>query len=195
MTTRSEHANTPDIELVKLALEDADNYLYLMERYEAPLLRYIRRISNVSDDDAQDLLQEVYIKSYQNLNSFDTKLKFSTWIYRIAHNVVISNFRKLQARPDVAMSVDDEVLVNSLVSDLKTDAEVNHADSSEAIYAALSKLDKKYREVLILKYFEDKSYEEISDIIKKPSGTVGTLINRAKNKLKKELNQLEEKGE
>src|SRR3989339_1384271 len=88
-----------DEELVSLSLQNQDNYLFLIRRYQDKLLRYIQRISNVSLEDAEDILQEVFIKVYYKLNDFDPDLKFSSWIYRITHNQVISHYRKTQARP------------------------------------------------------------------------------------------------
>jgi len=91
--------NLLDEDLVKLTLEKQDNFLYLIKRYEAKLSRYIRRIAGLNKEDTEDILQEVFIKVYQNLNSFDKDLKFSSWIYRITHNEVIDSYRKKQARP------------------------------------------------------------------------------------------------
>ncbi|MBU1089233.1 hypothetical protein KKF38_00345, partial [Patescibacteria group bacterium] len=73
-----------DIELVRRSLADPDEYAKIVEKYEAPLLRYLLRISNISREEGEDLLQNVFLKAYQNLRDFDTSLKFSSWIYRIA---------------------------------------------------------------------------------------------------------------
>ena len=83
-----------DEELVALALKDPQVYASIMERYEEKLLRYIMRISVNSKEDAEDVLQDVFLSAYKNLNDFDQDLKFSSWIYRIAHNKVISHFFK-----------------------------------------------------------------------------------------------------
>ncbi|MBU4536457.1 sigma-70 family RNA polymerase sigma factor [Patescibacteria group bacterium] len=85
-----------DGELVSLVLENSDYFLYLVRRYEQKLTRYIARISNLDKDDIEDVLQDIFIKVYKNLNGFDTSLKFSSWIYRITHNEVISNYRKFK---------------------------------------------------------------------------------------------------
>ncbi|MDD5489902.1 MAG: sigma-70 family RNA polymerase sigma factor, partial [Candidatus Moranbacteria bacterium] len=75
-----------DEEMVALTLKNQDYFACLVERYEPKLMRYIRRISAATQEDAEDLLQDVFVKVYRNLNDFDQKLKFSSWIYRIAHN-------------------------------------------------------------------------------------------------------------
>ena len=185
MVENPDSANKNDSELVKLTLENQDNFLYLVNRYEQKLLYFIRRISNVSIDEAKDLLQDIFIKVYQNLNDFDATLKFSSWIYRITRNHVISHYRKNKNQQAVSSSeVNDEIL-NNLVSDLDVTKEIDLKILRENILSALIKIDGKYREVIILKYFEEKSYEEISDIIKKPKGTVATYLNRAKKQFKK----------
>lgn len=145
---------------------------------------YIKRITNASTEDAEDILQEVFIKAYQNLNDFDQSLKFSSWIYRITHNHTISHYRKnKKSQQDISLE-DNEIIYEKLAADLNIKEETDQTLLKEKIKTLLSKLDRKYREVLILKYLEDKDYTEISNILKKPMGTVATLINRAKNKFK-----------
>jgi len=180
-----------DEELVKLTLERQGYFAYLMDRYTKPLLRYIGRISNKSGDDAEDLLQDIFIKAYRNLNGFDDKLKFSSWLYRIAHNHVISDFRKRKARlEDVSWSYDDEFL-NNLKADFDLNDIVNTKFDQEIVGKVLYKLDLKYREVLELRFWEQMSYREISDVLKKPEGTIATLINRAKDNFRKEIKKYE----
>jgi len=169
-----------DQELVKLSLENQENFLYLMKRYEKKLIYYILKISNVSYEDAEDLLQEIYIKVYHNLNDYDPGLKFSSWIYRIAHNQVISNYRKLKVRPQsVFWEIEDHALKN-LISEIDVQEETDENLLRENIKKVIKTLDKKYRDVLVLRYLEDKDYKEISDILRKPMGTVATLLNKAK---------------
>ena len=178
-----------DEELVKLTLSNQDYFLFIMKRYKDKLLRYILRISNIKKEDAEDLLQEVFIKVYQNLNDFDQKLKFSSWIYRITHNIVIDNFRKIKARPEIA-NLDEEIndrVLENIKSDFNISREIDIKYLRDVMEKVLKKIDRKYREVLVLRFFEDKSYEEISDILKKPMGTISTLINRAKKQFKAEF--------
>jgi len=175
-----------DEELVTMALENQDYFGCIVTRYERRLLVYIVRISGLSREDAEDVLQDVFIKIYVNLNSFDDKLKFSSWVYRIAHNEVINNYRKKKARPEKAMDLDDEFL-NNLASDMRTDGHVDIQYLKENVEKVLVEMESKYREVLILRFWEDKDYSEISDILKKPMGTVATLLSRAKANFQKEL--------
>lgn len=174
--------NISDEELVAKSLKNQDVFLVLMKRYEGKLISYIRRISSCAYEDAEDILQEVFIKVYKNLGGFDKQLKFSSWIYRITHNQVISNYRKLKARPDVVDIDISDLQIQNFSSGFDTEKEMDNKLDKEKILSVISKLDIKYREVLILKYIEEKDYQEISDILKKPKGTVATLLNRAKKK-------------
>jgi len=173
-----------DKEIVKLTLKNQDHFLHIVKRYEKKLLSFILRISNVSLEEAQDLLQEIFIKTYQNLNDYDPSLKFSSWIYRITRNHVISNYRKNKNKQTLMASEVSDNLLNNLASNFDVTKQIDNDILKEKIISALNKIDKKYREVIILKYFEEKSYDEISDIIKKPTGTVATYLNRGKKKFK-----------
>jgi RNA polymerase sigma-70 factor (ECF subfamily) len=175
-----------DEELVAMALENQDYFAYIVERYEKKLLAYVIRISGLSREDAEDVLQDAFVKIYVNLNSFDDKLKFSSWVYRITHNEVINNYRKKKARPEKAMDLDDEFLGN-LASDMRTDGHVDIQYLKENVGKVMERMEPKYREVLVLRFWEDKDYSEISDILKKPMGTVATLLSRAKRNFQKEL--------
>lgn len=182
-----DYQNLTDEELVKISLSNQDVYVYLIKRYEKQLLRYVFRLSSFSHDEAEDVVQEVFIKVYQNLNNFDHKLKFSSWIYRITHNQVISTFRKNKRQiRSVTWDVDNE-LVQNLKSDFDIGKELDNNYLQKEIKKVLDKMDFKYAQVLALKFLENKSYKEISDILQKPQGTVATLINRAKKNFHKEL--------
>ncbi|QQG52950.1 MAG: sigma-70 family RNA polymerase sigma factor [Candidatus Falkowbacteria bacterium] len=177
-----------DEELVAIVLENQGVFSYLVNRYKDKLLRYIRRISNVGLEEAEDMLQNIFIKVYLNLNDFDDSLKFSSWIYRIAHNEVIDNYRKRKARPQLLDIDIQESQIRELAGETDLFEEVARQELKQEISQALSQIDLKYQEMIILKYLEEKDYQEISDIIKKPLGTVASRMNKAKAELKKFLN-------
>lgn len=193
MTNIGEIEQKSDAELVALSLSDQNNYAYIIKRYEAQLLRYILRLSNNSREEAEDVLQDVFIKVYQNLNSFDPKLKFSSWIYRITHNEVISAFRKNKNKSQ-AMSWDvDNKIIEQITADFDIKQEVDNDIMSQQVKEILKKMDYKYAQVLELKFLENKSYKEISDILQKPENTIATWINRAKKQFKAKLDQSDKK--
>lgn len=176
-----------DENLVQLSLANSDYFEELIERYETKLKRYIRRLLNVSEQDVEDILQDVFVKAYRKLNSFDTKMKFSNWIYRITHNEAISYYRK-NKKEKGNISIDDEekkYITHLLEDSLDIHQELKNKEILEKVLFIIKSLPKKYEEVIILHYFENKSYEEMSDILKRPSGTIATLLNRAKKMFKK----------
>jgi RNA polymerase sigma-70 factor (ECF subfamily) len=187
MVNPGDFSQAKDEELVRLTLDNRDNFLYLVDRYKGKLLSYIKRLTNVNDDDAEDILQDVFIKVYLNLNDFNDGLKFSSWIYRIAHNQVISNHRKLKARPEGYLSSIDDQAAQNLMADTDIVAGADLGLLRQNISKILNQLDYKYREVLVLKFLEEKNYQEISDIIKKPPGTVASTINKAKEEFRQEM--------
>ncbi len=176
-----------DNELVNLALGDPDWFFCLSKRYEEKLLRYIMRISKLNREDAKDILQESLIKTYYNLNDFNSELKFSSWIYRIVHNQTISEIRKRSVRPVVYWEENELKMFRDI---LDLEKEVDLSLNKKIINEALSKLDKKYKDVLILRFLEEKGYLEIADILKKPISTIGNLIARGKKLFKVEYEKL-----
>ena len=175
-----------DEQLVEMTLEDADNFLYLMKRYEQKLFWYAKRVTNLADEDVEDVLQDAFIKTYQNLNDFDCGLKFSSWIYRITRNTAISHIRK--NKNIVTLSEEDsEKIFENLSDDMDLLEEMDKEMQAEKVRGALESLDQKYSEVMVLKYLEDKDYKEISNILEKPMGSIATLLDRGKKNLKKLL--------
>jgi RNA polymerase sigma-70 factor (ECF subfamily) len=178
-----------DEEIVAKTLKEKALFEHIVIRYEDKLSRYIRRLGIHDEEDRADVLQNIFIKVYKNLYGFDAELSFSSWIYRIAHNEAISWYRKSNVRPEGHLVNTNEEILALLASsedtaEKKFDTQIN----SEEVNRALLKIDQKYRDALILRFFEHKEYEEISDILKIPPGTVGTLIHRGKKELKDELN-------
>lgn len=185
---KQDFSEKTDIELVELSLKDPNKYLYLMKRYEAALTRYILRISNLSKEDAQDVLQEVFISVYQNLAGYRPEFKFSSWIYRITHNKTINYYKKKKTQPNT-LDLEDNEILDVLLVDKDIALEVQGSLERKFLLNEIAKLDPKYKSVLVLRYIQNLDYSEISDILQMPVNTVGTLINRAKKILKERLNK------
>ncbi|HQT82544.1 MAG TPA: sigma-70 family RNA polymerase sigma factor [Candidatus Paceibacterota bacterium] len=177
-----------DEEIVRRTILDKEAFALLITRYEAKLLRYLERLGVGVREDREDILQNAFIKAYRNLNSFDPTLAFSSWMYRIAHNEAMSFFRAKHARPQVILSEEGEALLTELRdegSDTAHTAELRL--SREKLTEAFATLPPSYRDVLTLRFFEDRSYTELSDILEVPVGTVSTLLYRAKRALRAAL--------
>jgi RNA polymerase sigma-70 factor (ECF subfamily) len=173
-----------DQDLVAGALRDKQAFAAIVQRYQTPLFRYIIRQGCRDNGMAKDLLQEVFIKTYLHLNDYDPTLSFSSWIYRIAHNETVSHFRKEKSRPFVLDKGEFGELLEKISDDLDMDNRDRRCYSASDIQEALVRLEVRYRDVIVLRFFEEKSYDEISDILQMPAGTVATLLNRAKKKIK-----------
>lgn len=170
----------------KIIAGDKESYSVIVERYETKLVRYVANIFNGNQASAQDVVQETFIKAYINLRSFKVDKKFSSWIYRIAHNEAMNYIKKHKKE----IQHDDEEWESKLVDERPTqEQEIDEMFSQKEVKKVLAKLDLKYREPLILYIYYGHSYQEISDILKMPSATVGVRISRAKHKLKVLLNQ------
>lgn len=172
-----------DSELVSLSLKDTTYFECLYYRYENKLILYIKRISDFSDAEALDILQECFINVWRNLNDFDTDLSFNSWIYRIVHHQTVSHWRK-----SISYGKNKTIDVN-LIQNLTSLEIINKDDNEEKVLKIMNLMPEKYKSVLVLKYFEQKDYEEISDILKIPEGTVATNLNRAKKTFKEIANK------
>jgi RNA polymerase sigma-70 factor (ECF subfamily) len=177
-----------DADLVVAALANQEAFAGLIDRYRLPLARYLRRIGSPDPEELEDLLQDIFIKAYLNLNDFDQSLKFSSWLYRIAHNQAIDFWRRKKSRPAQAVDPDDLFWL-TVADEFDLEGEASQRELAGKIRLAIDRLEGDYRAVLVLRFLEEKDYQEIADILKKPPGTVATLINRAKIKLKKILDQ------
>ncbi|HPO11269.1 MAG TPA: RNA polymerase sigma factor [bacterium] len=180
---KKELENKTDEEIIELIIHNQSYFYVIIERYEKKLLNYIFRISDMTQEEAEDILQEVFIKVYLYINDFDKNLKFSSWIYRITHNLVIDKVRKEKFIVKIN-SEDKNKIIEKIKDDFNIEKEIDNTLLKQNIDKIFSEMDKKYKDILELKYLEDKDYNEISDILSKPIGTVGTLINRAKKQFR-----------
>lgn len=183
--TQTPVPDRPDEAIAKEALRDPEAFGTLMERYEAPLSRYIRRISSFPPDDVEDVLQEAFIKAYRHLREFDGKSRFSSWIYRIVRNQTIDTARKKHLKTTV--SIEEHDLANLLRDEADPEGDLARKEELGRVEDAIRSLPDTYRDALVLRFLEEKSYEEIMDILHVPKGTVATLIRRGRALLMKEL--------
>jgi len=177
-----------DNELVAMVKHNGEFYSLLMERYEGKIKSYVKRIGKVSQETAEDITQDVFMKAYISLDKFNPEYKFSSWVYRIAHNETV-NFckRTYGLKVKHVFYEDNEALKNSLQNENELDADVYQKITDEKVAATLNNLGEKYRQALVLNYLEGKNYKEISKELKKPVNTVGTILSRAKKMMREEL--------
>lgn len=170
----------PDERLVeKICSTNQDWYAEVIRRYQSKIERYVR--ATVKDGEmARDAVQETFIKAFINLRSFDSRRKFSNWIYRLAHNEAVNQLRKVKNEIRLPENIDirDETL------DADSERIFSQKETSDLVEKLIGQLPVNYAEPLALAYLEDKSYNEISDILRLPVNTVGVRINRAKKMMK-----------
>ncbi len=175
----------------KVKQGDGNLFGVLIERYEAKLLRYGRKF--LSDrEDIKDIVQEVFISTYQNIQNFDTTQKFSSWIYRIAHNAFVNALKKNSRNP-ISFFDFDTFLPHAVYEDPAIN-EREQREMRKMIDASLDRIPQKYREVLILSFLEELSYKEVADILQVPIGTVGVRLKRAKEALREIYESSEHHG-
>ena len=155
----------------------------LVDRFESKLVRYGRKFLR-NNEDVRDLVQDIFIKAYANLKSFDPARTFSPWIYRIAHNEFISEIRR-QTGKIIVPVFDFDTLFPHLTSPETADRAAREKELVESLAACLDELDAKYREPVVLYYYEELSYAEIAEVLQIPASTVGVRIARGKAALKK----------
>ncbi len=172
-----------DAQLVAKTLENPDNYILIIDRFEESILRYVGRMTGASHEEIEELGQIIFIKAYRSLNGFDIRLKLSSWLYRIAHNVCVDYLRKNSKKNTLSLDADDEysqALIEKISSHENVSLHLSEDAQRQGVREIIQMLPEKYRTVILLFFIEDKSYEEISDILQIPVNTVWTLLNRAK---------------
>ncbi len=178
-----------DAELVRRSLESPDEFRHIIEKYQEPLRRYVRRIARAGTDETDIILQDIFIKTYENLNDFDQDLTFSSWIYRISHNESIDHLRRNKrggtSLDDAAYDDESVTLAETIAADEDMTADIDKTFLRDNVKIVLDELDPQYRAVLVLRFLEERDYKEISDILRKPPGTIATLIHRAKKEFRR----------
>jgi RNA polymerase sigma-70 factor (ECF subfamily) len=180
-----------DCNLVEVIHEqNKEAYRELFARYQKKLFTYVYHLVG-NKEEVEDILQNVFSKTYKNIDNFDTSRKFSSWIYRIAHNESVNYLKRKSKRytiswDDVSTSKDK---LDSASNEETPEEKMEQQEIMKEIEWALKKIPKKYQQVLKMRYFQEYSYEDMSKILKKPVNTVGTLINRAKRKLSAVVNE------
>jgi len=165
---------------------NSDCFDLIITRYEQKLFYYVMRFV-CNADESRDIVQNVFVKALKHIDSFDCDKRFSSWIYRIAHNETMNWFTRNKHRKCVSIDDDSEQKEFVDLSDTTSTAldEWFQMELRDELHDAVAQLSDNYAQVIELHYFKDKSYKEISKIINRPTSSVGTLLRRAKKQLLK----------
>jgi RNA polymerase sigma-70 factor (ECF subfamily) len=178
-----------DAELVARALAGSqDAFRELVVRFERPVFTLVARMVH-DPATAEDLAQEVFVKAFRRLDTYDPERKFSSWLFKIAHNATIDFLRRgepetvpLEARQED----DDRGALADVLSDEATEdpgAAAERRQMARALERAIARLRPEYRESVVLRYVEGLSYQEICEVTGQPLGTVKTNLHRARKEL------------
>ena len=161
--------------------------------------RYQRRVVGVAlavvhnQDDALELAQETFVRAFQNLPRFESRSSFSTWLYRIAANIAI-DFRRHEGRHPLVRGEEAETELGRLPSAHGDSFRaVARSELSHRIQEALQELTPEHRAVILLREVEGLSYDEISEVLQCPRGTVMSRLHYARNRLRDALKDLNNK--
>ena len=179
---KNEHvvSDETDNEIVRRCLQgDTNSFCHLVKRYQTMLYNLIYRIIGERDDTA-DVLQDVFVKAFEKLHTFDQNKKFHAWIYRIAVNESI-NF--LHHHDRMVHLIEESCIAVNDTPDLI----LQKADTVHNLEKALQRLKPEHRIIIILKHFGELSYHEISEILGIPERTVKSRLFTARCELRKIL--------
>jgi len=169
----------------KVQKGDNQAFGFLIEKHEASIKRYARKFTQ-DQETINDITQNVFLKAFSHINSFNTKLKFSTWLYRIAHNELVNFLKKKKELP---LFDFDTFWPGLTASKKELESETEKTMLLEAFEKCLQKVPAKYKEVITFYYLENLSYEEISEILQAPLSTIGVRLKRGRAFLRKMCQQ------
>ena len=172
-----------DEELIQQCLAgDKTAYEKLVLKYQDRLYNTMSRIAE-NNEDALDVVQETFLQAYLRLASFRQSSKFYTWVYRIAFNLAMGLRRK--RKPNLSVETMFDEAGDEPTDDSITPLDrIGNEEMSKILWAAIDRLHDEYRSVIVLREIEGCSYEEISQILDLPVGTVRSRLHRARNLLK-----------
>lgn len=178
-----------DSELILRTIAGAEeDFEVLVERYQRPIISYVYRFLN--DYDASlDVSQEVFIKVYNSLERYSSEYKFSTWLYRIAHNAAIDHIRR-NSRKEQSIEAENSEGAYQLQLESRRPSPEQDRQRSEwrkEIEAVVKCLPTAYRELIILRHEKDLSYVEIAEVADLPLGTVKNRLFRAREMMREML--------
>ena len=180
-----------DSELVARAIAGREeSFEELVRRYQRPIVAYVYRM--VGDyDSALDLTQEVFIRIYNSLGRYRPEFKFSTWIYRIAHNAAIDHLRRSDSSRTEELEVEGEggqTFQRPLASKAPTPEQLSERNERRGeIEEVIRQLPPAYRELIVLRHAHDFSYDEIAEVTGLPLGTVKNRLFRAREAMRAQL--------
>lgn len=180
-----------DVRLVKLARKgDQRAFAEIVELYKDKIFHLAYRMLN-NRHEAEDIVQETFLRVYKNLDRYDENQKFSTWIYRIGTNLCIDRLRKRKPSYSLDADMNDQEGMDgySMIpsDDRSPETEMLLSETQRIIHESIESLPAKYKTIMLLRYIQDLSLQEISEVLDLPVTTIKTRVHRGREFLRKKL--------
>jgi len=195
-------SQSSDQELISRARAGRENaYRELLSRYQRPVFSLVYRM--VRDRElAEEISQEAFVRAFEQLHRYDPHYRFSSWIFKIAHNLVIDHSRKKRidtvsldgSMHATTVAEAESTRISLLSTDPLPDQLLEAKELGATIERAIANLRSEYRSAVVLRHVEDRSYEEIAAIMDLPLGTIKTYLHRARAELRESLRQVRADG-
>ena len=184
--------NGDEAELIERAKGgDTKAFGILIERYQRRVIGVAMAVVH-DQEDALELAQESFVRAFENIGKFESRSSFSTWLYRIAANIAI-DFRRRERRHPTMRGEEAETEIQRLPSKLGDSfKEAQRSEMSQRIRDALAELTPEHRAAILLREVEGLSYDEISEVMQCPRGTVMSRLHYARNHLREILKDFRE---
>ena len=187
-----------DQQLVRRALKkDERAFEELVRRYQRPITNYIARMVG-NYDLALDLSQDVFVKAFVALRTYNEAYKFGSWIFKIASNIVIDHLRKgvppVSSLDKPIETEDDEIQIDPVSREIIADEQLERSEMRGILSRLIERLPDAYREMIVLRHVNELSYEEMAEITDLPLGTVKNRTFRAREMMRRMIEKLEAEG-
>ena len=171
------------------------------QAWEQIVRQYWRRVFNVAykfvgrHDEAEDLTQDVFLKVFKSLASFDRRANFQTWLVSVSRNLCIDHYRSVRKERE---TIDRDVNADDLSPrsvEISAHVALERHDLAQELRRALQQLPETLRTAVVMRDLQELSYQDIADRLRLPEGTVKSRINRGRHELARQITRLREKGQ
>lgn len=183
----SRQTEQDDVQLVQASQQgDQEAFAVLVQRHQRHIFNLSWRMLQ-DDEDAGEITQEIFLAAWQGLPAFRGEARFSTWLHRIAYRCCLQQLERRKRERSLHSAIQAEQLLEGVHQEKQVEDILEQRDQQAIVREQLELLPARYRIVLILRHFQEMTYEEIADILSLPVGTVKTHLFRARNLLKERL--------
>ena len=161
-------------------------YAVLVDRHKEKAMTLAVRMLG-SREEAEEIVQDAFLKAYKNLDQFRGDAKFSTWLYRILYNLCITRVTRRKGKMETLDPEEDLSRETTISEDISVQERMEHEELKGLMVSEIEKLPAKLKSVVLLFYIQEMSYEEISTVTNTPLGSIKTYLHRGRNLLRKRL--------